>query len=273
LIQLDACTLAADEQQWKSALQHLLANARFALAVGGRLEITLTRVTLDSATRDELGLVETDCCQLIVRDSGFGMKPEIARRAFEPFFTTRAEIKAPGLGLTIVHSVAQVHGGQVLLQTAEDKGTTVTIFLPVAVAATAEKPGPAAKKTSKSQPVGKALLVERDPLAREVLRSWLQQRQFAVHVAENENEALQIYQRYANDWKLLVVEAASAEAARVFQNLRAANQDIPAILLLNAKPCPENILHGPNPPVVLQKPFTYRAFRETVERQLQPDEG
>src|SRR5207237_6961345 len=69
--------------------------------------------------------------KLVISDNGFGMSEATQRRAFEPFFTTRASAHAPGLGLTVAHSVTHLHGGQIRLESKEDHGTTVTIWLPI----------------------------------------------------------------------------------------------------------------------------------------------
>src|SRR5207253_1006930 len=118
---------------------------------------------------------------LRVRDNGFGMSPEMARRAFEPFFTTRTHVKAPGLGLTIVHGITLFHGGQVELASAEDKGTTVTLWLPALRREGAESL--AASQTA--APRKKALLIAEDPLIKEVLRSWLAAHQLETESATN----------------------------------------------------------------------------------------
>lgn len=63
-----------------------------------------------------------------VADDGPGMPPDVAQRVFEPFFTTKGS-EGTGLGLAMVYASMQRHGGKVVLDTAEGKGTTFTLWL------------------------------------------------------------------------------------------------------------------------------------------------
>ncbi|HUB08575.1 MAG TPA: ATP-binding protein [Myxococcales bacterium] len=67
---------------------------------------------------------------LSVHDSGRGIALEIRDRIFDPFFSTKAEGEAAGLGLTIAERIAQTHGGQLELVSEPGGGTTATLSLP-----------------------------------------------------------------------------------------------------------------------------------------------
>jgi signal transduction histidine kinase len=72
----------------------------------------------------EAGGIEID-----VIDNGPGMKAEVARHAFEPFYTTKGE-DGVGLGLSVVYGIVKSHGGRIDLETAPGKGCRFNIFLP-----------------------------------------------------------------------------------------------------------------------------------------------
>ncbi|HHQ42483.1 MAG TPA: HAMP domain-containing histidine kinase, partial [Chromatiales bacterium] len=72
--------------------------------------------------------------RLRVRDHGTGMDEEVRRRAFEPFFTTKPPGEGTGLGLALVYSTVRELGGEVRLDSAPGRGTTVTVTLPEAQA-------------------------------------------------------------------------------------------------------------------------------------------
>jgi two-component system sensor histidine kinase FlrB len=71
------------------------------------------------------------CAQIRVRDNGPGVPPELRQRIFEPFFTTRPA--GTGLGLAVVRSVAEAHGGEVTVTDADQgDGACFTLRLPLA---------------------------------------------------------------------------------------------------------------------------------------------
>jgi PAS domain S-box-containing protein len=94
---------------------NLVTNAAQAIPPGRR--VTLRIAAAEGAVR------------AAVEDEGAGMDEETARRAFEPFFTTRPGVGI-GLGLPIVQGIVERHGGTVALETAPGRGTTVTVTLP-----------------------------------------------------------------------------------------------------------------------------------------------
>jgi len=68
--------------------------------------------------------------QIMVRDSGCGMTPEVLERAFDPFFTTK--FTGRGLGLPAVRGIVRAHGGKLRLRSKPSAGTTVEVWLPAA---------------------------------------------------------------------------------------------------------------------------------------------
>jgi signal transduction histidine kinase len=111
-----------DETELEVALVNLLVNARDA---GAR------RVVLRTFNRD--GAV----C-LAVSDDGQGMAPEIRRRVFEPYFSTKGE-QGTGLGLPQVYGFMHAVGGDVAIESRPGKGTAVILSFPKAPAGT--RPG------------------------------------------------------------------------------------------------------------------------------------
>jgi signal transduction histidine kinase len=69
--------------------------------------------------------------RLVIADDGAGMTAAVRRRAFEPFFSTKPPGKGTGLGLPLCQSIAHDHGGRIELESAPDRGTRVTITLPI----------------------------------------------------------------------------------------------------------------------------------------------
>lgn len=69
--------------------------------------------------------------EVLYSDNGCGMTPDIRRRAFDPFFTTRRDAGGTGLGLHIVYSIVTSRlGGQIHLESELSKGTRIQMILP-----------------------------------------------------------------------------------------------------------------------------------------------
>jgi signal transduction histidine kinase len=127
---VEPCTLCVDEAQWTQVIRHLLRNAQTALADEGTLRLGLHQTTLTAAQAAELGMTDLTVYELVVTDTGGGMSEEVLERACDPLFTTERQAPMAGLGLTLVHSVVQLHGGQLELTSSEGEGTTVRIWIP-----------------------------------------------------------------------------------------------------------------------------------------------
>ncbi len=105
--------------QIRQVLLNLVVNAMDAMPNGGTLLIA-------TADRQCEG---SPCLELLVRDSGVGIPPDLIAQIFDPFFTTK--LSGTGLGLAISHSIIEAHGGQIHVESAPNQ-TTFTIYLPTA---------------------------------------------------------------------------------------------------------------------------------------------
>lgn len=130
-----------DPAQLETALLNLAVNARDAMPEGGQLVIE----TIRAEREDRIPARDPEASPgpwvaVAVRDSGFGMPPDVQERAFEPFFTTKEAGKGSGLGLSQVYGFVRQSGGFVLIDSAIDKGTEMRICLPVAEGPVANRP-------------------------------------------------------------------------------------------------------------------------------------
>lgn len=131
--------------------------------------------------------------QLWVTDNGPGIRAEMAKQIFEPFFSTRPAGQGTGLGLSICQSIAHEHGGQISFSAVPSGGARFTLELPSR--ATPAQPTPlrhAPEGGPSARPVGRMLLlVEDDPTVVGVVVRTLANDNTLV-VANNGHEALQL---------------------------------------------------------------------------------
>jgi two-component system, NtrC family, sensor histidine kinase HydH len=116
----DLPPVALDAELFKQALLNLMLNAQQAMPGGGELTV--------QAGRDDGGV------RLNLIDTGKGMPPEVAAKAFRPFFSARPG--GNGLGLATTRKIVEAHGGSIDVQSEVGRGSKFTIRLPVAQSST-----------------------------------------------------------------------------------------------------------------------------------------
>ncbi|MGH7390565.1 MAG: two-component system sensor histidine kinase NtrB, partial [Candidatus Rokuibacteriota bacterium] len=119
--------IAGDPLGLREALAYVVANALEAAPEGSAVTVT-TRMDVGDAV-------------IGVADSGVGMTSAVQARIFEPFFTTKPG--ATGLGLCLAHGIVSRHGGQIEVDSAPGRGTTVRIRFPVEAVARGKPAAPA----------------------------------------------------------------------------------------------------------------------------------
>jgi signal transduction histidine kinase len=126
-----------DPIQLEQVLLNLLINARHAmLGKGGSLTVKASAVE-EHGTATEM--------RLQVIDTGPGIPEKLLPKIFQPFFTTkgtarRGEAKGTGLGLAICREIIEHHRGRIEVQSVVGKGTTFTVYLPLATTANRSEP-------------------------------------------------------------------------------------------------------------------------------------
>lgn len=114
----DIPLVVCDAEQIQQALLALEINAVEAMQNEGMLEISVRKIS-----EQEL--------QILISDSGSGIRDEDLPHIFEPFYTTKKEGKGTGLGLAVVYGIIERHNGRIEAVSEINKGTTFTITLPI----------------------------------------------------------------------------------------------------------------------------------------------
>jgi signal transduction histidine kinase len=118
--------IQADAEQIKQVLINLVQNAADSIGHDGTITLRAR------ADKKALANGETNVVVLEVTDTGKGIPPEVEKRLFDPFFSTKGT--GTGLGLSIAACLVQKHGGALQYQTRLNYGTTFGIVLPEAAA-------------------------------------------------------------------------------------------------------------------------------------------
>ena len=123
-------TVEMDQEQIHSVLENLVSNSVNAMPDGGRITLVTDMARdLQLSFGKNASHAPRDYVTLEVRDTGVGIAPEYVPLLFSAGFTTSEQ--GTGLGLVLVHKIATDHEGHVEIESEVNKGTIVTIYLPM----------------------------------------------------------------------------------------------------------------------------------------------
>jgi signal transduction histidine kinase/CheY-like chemotaxis protein len=177
----NAGTIIADAGKVKQMLLNLVSNGIKFTPEDGTVVIRATRLN--------------DAVELAVADTGIGIAKEDFNRVFHEFQQLDSGVgrqqPGTGLGLTLTRRFANLHGGDVRLESEVGKGSVFTITLPLAARHSVESPPPVMVATPRAADSRQlVLVVEDDPAAAELLTRQLDRAGFRTHVARTGNQAL-----------------------------------------------------------------------------------
>jgi len=199
-----------------------------------------------------------------VADTGTGMDAETARRAIEPFFSTKGVGQGTGLGLSMAHGLAAQSGGKLAIDSAPGAGTRISLWLPVAEG-TVSAPAPAHEELGSGRSAS-ILVVDDEPLVRGTVAEMLSALGHTVTVAASAEEALAMVAEgpvpdlVASDY--LMPGTTGAEMAR---QLRARWPNLPVLIVTGFARLDDPALVGLR---TLAKPFTPGELGRAVDRVL-----
>ncbi|MBE0530723.1 MAG: PAS domain S-box protein [Rhodospirillales bacterium] len=186
-----------DRGQFENALLNLALNARDAMPGGGALTIGIAPGEPPVSEGGGQGGRKRRFVCVSVRDNGTGMAPDVLDRVFEPFFTTKGKGQGTGLGLSMVYGFVRQSGGDIVVDSAENAGTTFRLYFPAAVDTVTASPD-----RQKGRAVAEAslpplviVLAEDDTGVRTATKFILESAGHTVFDAVNGIEALDILRR------------------------------------------------------------------------------
>jgi len=173
--------VSADEGQLSQVVHNLVINATQSMPAGGTITIRS-----DWEPSAEAGGV----VKFSVSDAGTGISDEHKARIFDPYFTTK---QGSGLGLTSCYAIIKKHGGTIAVESELGEGSVFSVCLPGCEAQV--EPEPVARLTETRAGVGRILVMDDDPLIREVAQAMLEQLGYRADGVADGEAAVERYRR------------------------------------------------------------------------------
>ncbi len=195
--------ILADSTQIQQLVINLCSNAAHAMRdMGGKLEVKLNNIN-DQSTDPDGELKLEGFVQLVVKDYGQGIAPEIQERVFDPFFSTKNPGEGTGLGLSVVHGIVASHEGKITLKTEPGKGTIFSIHFPGIEKGQArifkeERPLPSGSET--------ILFIDDEEALVDAGKRMLERLGYHVHPATHAKEALKIFKMQPDAFDLIITD-------------------------------------------------------------------
>jgi CheY-like chemotaxis protein len=146
--------------------------------------------TITLETREDKGRVV-----VTVADTGRGMSPEVQRKLFDPFFSTKGP-RGTGLGMSIAYGTIRRHGGEIRVKTEEEVGTIFRLSFPATVPAERREETAAADDDTGTEELalgsGRVLVVDDEEDLRELVSDVLKEGGYEVTIAAGGEEALAV---------------------------------------------------------------------------------
>ena len=275
VVELDSSLgrVKADPVQLQEIIVSLAENACDAMPVGGRLTIRTAHfdVGLTPEAVRHLDFLEPGpYAVLSIIDNGCGMDEDTLSRIFEPFFSTKKEVKGIGLGLPTVYGIVQQSGGDIWVESAPGKGTTVTVYLPAIEEQHDARTG--------AEPIDESLgdqrtilLAEDEPAVLTLAARVLQSGGYTVLQARDGVEALEIQQAHPGHIDMLITDVVMPRlgGAELAQRLRKSRPNTRVIYMSGYTDNKTVRDMMANKEVAfLRKPFTPSALLELARRVL-----
>ncbi len=174
--------------QLNQVMTSIVTNATEASVAGSRIAIEVDALTLVGESARRLEVSPGNYAFISIADQGRGFSESGLAQAFDPFYTTKQDQPGAGLGLTIAFGIVRRMGGSIRIESNEQEGTRVSVYLPIAVM---DESTAADDPVEVSEDVA-LLFVEDDPKIYDLLDKILNRECFQATGAKTGEEALKV---------------------------------------------------------------------------------
>ena len=269
--------IEGDSAKIQQVFTNLALNARDAMPDGGKLQFTLSRISIRSGGMMPVADMSLgDWIAITVTDTGTGIHSDILPHIFEPFFTTKGVGKGTGLGLSQVYGIVKQHEGHIHVTTEVGKSTAFNIYLP----ASRLKAETSFTEEEIVMPKGQneaILVVEDNESVRNLIYKKLVKLDYRVLTATNGKDALSIFNDNQNDIKLVITDLVMPEMGGLeLSTMVKAKNPAVKIIALSGYPLGskgEDLRKSGIIEECMQKPFQSQKLVEVVFRVLERKPG
>jgi signal transduction histidine kinase/FixJ family two-component response regulator len=246
----------ANETRLHRLFMNLLTNAARAMTgKDGRLEMVVScfdaldlahdTYAFSAINNDEAATVQvghevyvTPCVRVVMVDNGSGIDPMVMSRLFEPYFSTKAQGKAGGLGLASAADIALDFGGTIKLISKVNTGTIAEVVLPLAGSTPVYR-----MRADVRSPEGvcEVMIIEDDEDVGAMIRMTLGRQGICATLYDDPHEALESLLQEPDRWKVVISDQLmpGIKGTEIQQKMQEAGIDIP-FLLCSAQIDPES---------------------------------
>jgi len=267
--------ISGDPDRFQNAILNICINARDAIPGLGTIEIRADSITKFKDWVSIFGTVRRSGTYLMLQviDDGVGMSPETVSRAVEPFFSTKGN-KGTGLGLSEVYGLINSMDGDLIIESKEAVGTTISLLIPLKQTALASMHASKPYNTKSHHPrikkrfsETKILVVDDNKNVLELSENYLKLLGFTVFQAFNGLEAISLLQEHKGDFfaVLLDMKMPVMGGLEVLKRMKPVYEDLPFIVLSGYSD-PEDLdeVKKAGAMRVLQKPYTFAQLKEII---------
>jgi CheY-like chemotaxis protein len=258
----------ADPTQLEVAVLNLAINARDAMPDGGTLTFRSKRMRI----LDDSELEPGEYVELSICDTGEGMAPEVATRAFEPFYTTKDVGKGTGLGLSMVYGMARQSGGTARIESEPGVGTTVKLYFRRAErdAEVPESGGQTGDQLRRARGMASILVIDDDEDVRNFIVASLEEYGHEVMDAADGGDGIARFGQAEPDLVILDFVMPGLSGAEVAAHILATRPEQPILFVSGFSETEAIRQVAPDAPI-LTKPFRAAALEEAVREVLATD--
>lgn len=269
-IQADCPPVYGDPTKLHQIVMNLCTNAFHAVQKqSGKFEVSLEAIDVNSGSGTQLtGLRFGNYVRLSVSDNGHGMDVQTKMQIFDPYFTTKAEGRGTGLGLSVTYGIVQKLNGEIQVYSEPGQGTTFHVYLPQAVLVD--------KKTETlvipiKRGTERILLVDDEVSIVNMGKQVLEKYGYRVTGHVDSLAALDEFKQNPGAFDLVITDMTMPNMTGdiLARSIKSIRQDIPVILCTGfSEKISKSNYAGAMIDEFLMKPISIKAFNHTIRRLL-----